>query len=86
LSDFDHDSNELASSSSDEDLERHVEDKINKLCFIADTVEGLCTLALGDDAGGGDNKDIDDDYASKVSHSTNDLAAKVEELTIVLAN
>jgi hypothetical protein len=36
LSDLDHDFDESASSSSDEELERHVEDKINRLCFIVD--------------------------------------------------
>jgi hypothetical protein len=43
-------------------------------------------MTLGDDAVGCDGKDIDDDSACEVSHSTNDLAAKVEELTIALAS
>jgi hypothetical protein len=54
LSNLDHDYNESASSSSDEELERHVEDKLNGMCFIVDTVGGLCTMALGDDVVGGD--------------------------------
>jgi hypothetical protein len=37
----------VVSSSSDEETERRVEDKLNWLCFIADTVGGFCTMALG---------------------------------------
>jgi hypothetical protein len=38
LSDLDHDSDDVLSSSSDEETESRVEDKMNGLCFIADTV------------------------------------------------
>jgi hypothetical protein len=53
LSNLDQDSDDAASSSSNEETERWVEDKLNGLCFIADTIGGLCTRALGDDAVGG---------------------------------
>jgi hypothetical protein len=66
--------------------QRHAEDKLNRLCFIIDTIGDLCTMALGDDAVGGDDKDINNDSASKVSHSAADLVAKVEELTTTLAS
>ena len=66
---LDHDSNESASSSSDEELERHVEYKLNGLCFIVDTVGGLYTMAHGDYAVGGDSNDISDDSAFEVSNS-----------------
>jgi hypothetical protein len=63
LGDLDHDSNEFASSSSDEEVVRHVDDKLNDLCFTTDTAGGLCTMALGEDTvGASDNKDIGDDY------------------------
>jgi hypothetical protein len=87
LSDLDHDFEESSSSSSDEEVERHVEDKLNDLCFIVDTTGGLCTMELGEDTvSASDNKDIGNDSASDVSHSTDDLAAEVEELTTTLAN
>jgi hypothetical protein len=41
-------------------------------------------MALGDDSVGGDVQDIGDDSASKVSHSTDDLTAEVEELNVGL--
>jgi hypothetical protein len=39
-------------------------------------------LALGDDAVGGDGQDNDDDSVSEVSHFTDNLASKIEELTM----
>jgi hypothetical protein len=86
LSNLDHDSDDAVTSSSDEETNRRVEDKINELCFLVDTVGGLCTIALSDDVVGGDGQDIDDDFASKVSHCTDDLAVEVEELTTTLAS
>jgi hypothetical protein len=86
LSYLDHDSNELASSSSHEELERRIEDKLNGLSILPDTIEGLCTMALVDDAACGDIKDIGNDSASDVSHFIDDLAAEVEELTAALAS
>ena len=53
--DLDHESDKSVSSSSNEKLERHIEHKLNGLCFITNTVGGLCTMALGDDAVGGDD-------------------------------
>jgi hypothetical protein len=86
LSDLNHDSDESASSSSDTKLERRVENKPNRLCFIADPMGGHCTMSLGDDVVGNDVKDISGNSASEVSHSTDDLAAEVEELTAALAS
>jgi hypothetical protein len=62
LSDLDHDS--TCSSSSDEELERWVEDKLNGLSFFADTTGGLYTRALGEDEVGSGDKDIGDDSTS----------------------
>ena len=86
LSDLDHDSNDSMSSLSDEETDRRVEDKLNGLCFIADTAGGLCTMALGDEAAGDDGQHIDDGSTSEVSHSTGDLAVEIEELNVALAN
>jgi hypothetical protein len=54
LIDLDHDSNDVVSSSSDEETDRQAEDKLNGLCFNVDTAGSLCTMALGDDVVGGD--------------------------------
>jgi hypothetical protein len=43
-------------------------------------------MVLGDDVVGGDSQDIGDGSAFEVSHSTDDLAAEVEELTAALAS
>jgi hypothetical protein len=43
-------------------------------------------MALGDDAVGGDGKDIDDGSASEVSHFVDDLATDLEEMNATLAN
>jgi hypothetical protein len=59
---------------------------MNGLCFIANTIGGLCTMALGDDAVGGDGKDINDGSASKVSHFVDDLTTDLEEMNATLAN
>jgi hypothetical protein len=80
LSNLDHDSNDATSSSSDEVTDRQVEDKLNKLYFIVDIIGDLCTMALGDDVVGGD------DSSSEVSHSVDDLATEVEELTVAMAS
>jgi hypothetical protein len=63
-----------------------VKDKLNGLCFITDTAGGLCTMALGVDAVGGDDQDIGDGSAFEVSHFVDDLAAEIEELNATLAN
>jgi hypothetical protein len=52
LSDLNHDFDGASSSSSNEETERWVEDKLNGLCFFTDIVGGLCTMALGDDTVG----------------------------------
>jgi hypothetical protein len=85
LSDLDHDSDDVISSSSDDETERWVEDKLNGLCFIAYTARGFCTMALGEDAvGTSNNKDIGDDTTSEVLPSADDLAAEIEELNSAL--
>jgi hypothetical protein len=72
---------------SDEETERRVEDKLNKLCFIADTAGGFCTMALGEDAvSTSDDKDISDDTTSEALPSTDDLVAEIEELKASLAS
>jgi hypothetical protein len=87
LSDLDQDSDDGVSSSSDKETERRVEGKLNRLCFIADTLGGFCTMALGEDAvGTGDDKDIGDDTTSKVLRSADDLADEIEELNAALAS
>jgi hypothetical protein len=79
LSDLDHESNNTSFSSSNED-------KLNGLCFLVDTAGSLCTMAHGDDVVGGDGPDIDDVSTSKVSHSADDLAIELVELTNALAS
>jgi hypothetical protein len=80
-----YDSNDT-SSSSDEELKRRVEDKLNELHFFVDTTGGLYTMVLGEDVVGGGDKDTDDDSASKVSRSTKDLTTEVDELMTTLAS
>jgi hypothetical protein len=47
--------------SSDDELERWVEDKLNGLCSFTDTMGALSTMALGEDTVGCNNKDTRDD-------------------------
>jgi hypothetical protein len=86
LSNLDHNSDDVGSSSSDKNIERQVKDKLNRLCFIDNTIGGLCTMALGYDAVGSERQDIGDDSTSEVSHSTNDFTIEIEELNTALAN
>jgi hypothetical protein len=81
LSDLDHDSDDVVSSSSDEETERRVEYKLNELCFITDTAGVFCTMALGEDA-----VSIGDDTTSEVLPFADDLAAEIEELNAALAS
>jgi hypothetical protein len=81
LSNLDHDSDDVVSSLSDEEIERRVEDKLNGLCFIADTTGGFCTMALGEDT-----VSTGDDTTSEVLPSVDDLAAEIEELNVALAS
>jgi ferredoxin len=81
LSDLDHDSDDVVSSSSDEETERRVEDKLNGMCFIADTAGGFCTMALGEDVVG-----ASDDSTSEVLPSADHLAAGIEELNAALVS
>jgi hypothetical protein len=86
LSDLDHDSDDATSSTSDEETNRQVEEKLNELFFLTDTTGSLCTMELGDDVVGSNGQDIGDNCASEVSHSVDDLATEVEELTATLAS
>jgi Ni,Fe-hydrogenase III large subunit len=43
-------------------------------------------MALGDDAVGGNGKDLGDDSTSEVLRSVDDLAAEVKEMTTTLAS
>jgi hypothetical protein len=86
LSDLDHDSDNVASSSSDEETKRWVEEKLNGPFFVIDTAGGLCTMALGDDVVGDNMQDINDGSASEVSHFADDLTVEIEELNIALVN
>jgi hypothetical protein len=75
LNNLDHDSNNSYSSLSNEELERWVEDKLNRLYFLVDTTESLYTMALGEDAVCSGDKDIDNDSTS------NYLVAEVDDPT-----
>jgi hypothetical protein len=87
LSNLDHDSDDVISSSSDEEIERRVEDKLNGLCFIADTTGGFYSMALGEDAvNTSDDKDISGNTNSEVLPSTDDLTIEIEELNAALAS
>jgi hypothetical protein len=66
LNDLDHNPNDALSSSSDEETERRVGDKLNRLCFLADTIGDLYTMALGNDQVGGDDQYIGYDSAFEV--------------------
>jgi hypothetical protein len=72
--------------SSNDKLERQVKDKLNMLCFFANTARGLYAMAVGKEVVGGDGKDINNNCMSKVSLSTNELSAEVDELTNALAS
>jgi hypothetical protein len=55
------------------------------MCFIVDTMGGLCTMALGEDAvDTNDDKDIGDDTTFELLPSADDLAAEIEELNSAL--
>jgi hypothetical protein len=86
LSDLDHESNDSSSFSSNENLERRVEDKLNELCFLTDTTRGLYTMTFGEDEVDNGNKDTSDDSTFEVSLFADDLAAEVDELTGALAS
>jgi hypothetical protein len=43
-------------------------------------------MALSDDEVGGDHQDISDGSSSEVSHSIDDLAAKIDELNAALVS
>jgi hypothetical protein len=59
---------------------------MNILYFLADTVGGNCTMVLCEDVVSNNKKDIDDDSTSKISLSSDELAAEVDELTTALAS
>ena len=81
LSDLDDSGDERASlSSSDDKLERKVEERLNGLCFFTNTSHGgLCTMALGDGETGKDEA-ISDDDTPKVLSFADKLAPEVDAL------
>jgi hypothetical protein len=48
------------------------------MCFITNTIGGLCNMALGEDAVCDNDKDLGNESTSNVSHFADDLAAKVD--------
>ena len=87
LSNLDIDSSykHASSSLSDDESERKVKEKLNGLCFFAEsTYRGFCTMALGDKVETGKDEVLDDDNASQVSLSVDELAAEVETLNAAL--
>jgi len=67
LSDLDIDSGDdhASSSSSNEDPERKVEEKLDRLCFFVDSTHGgFCTMALGDEVESGKDGAPGNDDAS----------------------
>lgn len=48
------------------------------MCFITNTIGGLCNMALGEDAVCGNDKDLGNESTSNVSHFADDLVAKVD--------
>jgi len=85
LSDLDNSGDERASlSSSNDELERKVEERLNGLCFFTDSSHGgLCTIALGHEETG-KNEVISDDDTPKVLPSTNKLTTEVDALSDAL--
>ena len=81
LSDLDDSGDERASlSSSDDELERKVEERLNDLCFFTNSSHGgLCTMALGDGETGKDEA-ISDDDTPKVLSFADKLAPEVDAL------
>ena len=81
LSDLDDSGEDRASlSSSDDEHERKMEERLNGLCFFTDSSHGgFCTMALGDEKTSKDEA-IGDDDTPKVLPSADKLAAEVDAL------
>ena len=81
LSDLNDSDDERASlSSSDDEFERKVEERLNGLCFFTNSTHGgFCTMALGDKETGKD-EEIGDDDTPEVLSSADKLIAEVDAL------
>jgi hypothetical protein len=86
LSDIEADSKDHESCSSDDESEKKIMEQLNRLCFVAESTHGgFCTMALGDEEIGKD-KAPDDECASQVSLSFNELSDEIDKLNAALAN
>ena len=82
LSDIDVDSNDHESSLSDDECDKKITEQLNGLCYVVDSTHGgLCTMALSDEEIG-KGKSPDDECASQVSLSPDE----VDKLNAALAN
>jgi hypothetical protein len=83
--DFGDNHNSSSSSSKYDKPEKNVTEKLNGLCFFADTTEGgHYTMALGDEAVSGNSEAHDDDSKSEVSLFTDELVVEVDSLNTML--
>jgi hypothetical protein len=79
LSDVD-DNSDNKSSPSDDESKRKVEDRFNGLCFFANTAQGFCTMALGDEVENDKCNAANNDDTSEVAPSIDDLLAELNVL------
>jgi hypothetical protein len=86
INDLDHDFDESASSSRDEEFERHVEDNSMACASSWTPWETSTPWHLVRAVRTSYDKVTYKDSTSEVSHSANDLAAEVEELNVALAS
>lgn len=87
LNDLDIDSDDDTSSSlSDDESKREVEDRVNRLCILADFVKkGFCGMALDNGKVRSHDDHISgDDSHSKVQLSADELAAKLDTCNTTL--
>ena len=82
LSDLELDSSDNdSSSSSDDKSKKKLQDKLNELCFLANsTKDRFCFMALGDEMVGGDDNDSD----SKVPRFAVELVVELDTLNDTL--
>jgi len=86
LSDIDADSDDHESSSSNDESEKKITEQLNGPCFVTDcTHGGFCTMALGNEEIG-KGKASDDECASQVSLSFDELSNEVDKLNAALTN
>jgi hypothetical protein len=86
LSNINIDSDDSTSSLSDNESEREVKDKVNRLCFLADSIkEGFCGMVLHNGkARSHDNHVSSDDSHSEVQLSANELVAELDTCNATL--